>query len=244
MHNESITKNGFTVVKSVFDSDVTANAIRRVEAALADSDSAITGRSGNIAAARNILTELPEANGLWRHPRLQELLKSVLGNDYVCVRALYFDKHPENTWSLPWHKDMTIAVKDNSIESDDFSKPTTKSGVPHLEASTEILNNMLTLRIHLDDVTEENGPLEVVAGSHATGKQVTSGGESEFVFARAGDVLAMRPLISHKSSSSAPGTKMHRRILHFEFSGNPILPNGLQWYYRPRPDYRHSAQLT
>ena len=230
MH-ESIAQNGFTVVKSVFDTDTVSSAIQQVETALASSDAAITGRSGNIAAARNILTDLPEANGLWRHPRLLELLTSILGDEFVCVRALYFDKNPENTWSLPWHKDMTIAVKDNSIASDDFSKPTTKSGVPHLEASTDILNNMLTLRIHLDDVTDENGPLEVIAGSHATGKQVTPDGKSEFVFARAGDVLAMRPLISHKSGSSKPGTKMHRRILHFEFSGDPVLPNGLQWYY-------------
>ena len=116
MH-ESIAQNGFTVVKSVFDTDTVSSAIQQVETALASSDAAITGRSGNIAAARNILTDLPEANGLWRHPRLLELLTSILGDEFVCVRALYFDKHPENTWSLPWHKDMTIAVKDNSIAS-------------------------------------------------------------------------------------------------------------------------------
>ena len=230
-HVAEIQQHGFSVLNSVIDQDVVVRTIEQLQSTLTKSSSAITGKSGKLAAARNILSELPSANRLWQQPRLTQLLTDVLGEEFVCVRALYFDKHPENTWSLPWHKDMTIAVKDNSIASEGFSKPTTKSGVPHLEASTDVLDNMLTLRIHLDEVTEENGPLEVVPGSNHSGKTPATESNVKTVFAAPGDVLAMRPLISHKSSSSHSGTTKHRRILHFEFSGDPVLPNGLAWYY-------------
>lgn len=149
--------------------------------------------------------------------------------------SVFFDKHPNRTWTLPWHQDMTIAVKDNSLPTELFCKPTTKSGVPHVEGTNEILQQMLTLRIHLDDVTEDNGPLKIIPGSHANGKladqTVANQTHSvETIFAAAGDVLAMRPLISHSSGASKPGTHRHRRILHLEFSGAPALPDGFEWY--------------
>ena len=127
---------------------------------------------------------------------------------------------------------MTIAVKDNTLPTTVFAKPTFKSGVPHVEASTEILENMLTLRIHLDDVTEENGPLEVIPGSHLNGKTAEAQtSDKAKILVSAGDVLAMRPLVSHASGSSTVGTNRHRRILHFEFAGQAQLPDGYQWYY-------------
>jgi hypothetical protein len=97
------------------------------------------------------------------------MLQEVLGKSGGLVRALYFDKPPDRTWSLPWHKDRTIAVEDNSLQSDYFSRPTNKDGVPHVVAFDEVLQRMLTLRIHLDDVDDDNGPLRVkgLRGSRA-----------------------------------------------------------------------------
>jgi hypothetical protein len=43
-------------------------------------------------------------------------------------------------------------------------------------------------------------------------------------------VLAMRPLMAHSSPASHPETTRHRRILHLEFSGQPPLPDGFDWY--------------
>ena len=45
-----------------------------------------------------------------------------------------------------------------------------------------------------------------------------------------GDVLMMRPLLSHCSNRSKEGTTMHRRILHYEFSGIEELPDGYVWH--------------
>ena len=86
------------------------------------------------------------------------------------MRILFFDKPPRQTWALPWHKDLTVSVRDNRLPSRHFNKPTRKAGVPHVEAPLSVLESMLTARLHLDDATAENGPLKVVPGSHRTGK--------------------------------------------------------------------------
>ncbi len=152
------------------------------------------------------------------------------------VRALFFDKPPERTWNLPWHKDTAISVRDNSIVSASMSRPTTKAGVPHVIASDSLLRQMLTLRIHLDDVTDENGPLRVIPGSHIASDSDGLGiDQAVTVHARVGDVLAMRPLISHASGNSVEGTARHRRILHLEFAATEALPDGYQWHDFIRP---------
>ena len=89
---------------------------------------------------------------------------------------------------------------------------------------------MLTARIHLDDVTDENGPLKVVPGSH-TGKEMNlSDVPVRVLHAKAGDVLLIRPLIAHCSNRSRPDTGRHRRILHLEFAARAELPDGYTWH--------------
>jgi ectoine hydroxylase-related dioxygenase (phytanoyl-CoA dioxygenase family) len=89
---------------------------------------------------------------------------------------------------------------------------------------------MLTLRIHLDDATEENGPLQVLPGSH-TGRDATSPYRPPVtIFASAGDVLAMRPLLAHCSGPPQVGTQRHRRVIHLEFAAGPELPDGYRWH--------------
>jgi ectoine hydroxylase-related dioxygenase (phytanoyl-CoA dioxygenase family) len=96
-----------------------------------------------------------------------------------------------------------------------------------------ILRNMLTLRIHLDDVDHQNGPANVIVGSHRSMDQ--PGGEVRAIEVGRGDVLAIRPLVSHSSQASKPGVTRHRRVLHLEFSGHERLPEPLEWHTFLRP---------
>ena len=163
---------------------------------------------------------------------MQEFVAAVLGSNAGMVRALYFDKPPDRSWSLPWHRDRTIAVKRNDVLTDRFRKPTFKAGIPHVEAHESLLANMLTIRVHLDAMTAENGPLSVIPGSHFV-EQKTARQPIE-LSADAGDVLAMRPLVSHSSSVSRDGTTMHRRVIHLELASHAELPDGYEWYsYSP-----------
>jgi ectoine hydroxylase-related dioxygenase (phytanoyl-CoA dioxygenase family) len=100
-----------------------------------------------------------------------------------------------------------------------------------LIACDEVLTQMLTLRIHLDEVTDENGPLRVIPGSHLAIDSDGAGVDNVVtIHAGVGDVLAMQPLISHASGSSVEGTRRHRRILHLEFAAAPRLPDGDEWH--------------
>jgi ectoine hydroxylase-related dioxygenase (phytanoyl-CoA dioxygenase family) len=160
---------------------------------------------------------------------LLNALRAILGERFGLVRVLYFDKPPGESWALPWHKDLAIAVVDNQLPSTHFERPTVKYGVPHVEAPTWLLEQMLTARLHLDEVTEDNGPLRVLPSSHLGGKQ-SGGTENEVrITCGRGDVLLMRPLLSHCSGHSRDSTTRHRRILHFEFSPVMDLPDGYRW---------------
>ena len=242
---QDLTHNGFLVLRGVYSAGECGGIIGELTACLdaRRNDAATLQRqNGAIFGARNLLEAFPSARGLWRRQPLLDLLFSVLGSHCGLVRALYFDKPPQSTWSLPWHQDRTIAVVDNTLCSSRFKSPTKKAGVPHIEAPEEVLEQMLTLRIHLDDVTDENGPLVVLPGSHCgagfqPAQMNLSGGRSSgqvenlphVAYAAGGDVLAMRPLLYHCSGSSTPDTIRHRRILHLEFAASAELPDGFRW---------------
>jgi ectoine hydroxylase-related dioxygenase (phytanoyl-CoA dioxygenase family) len=130
---------------------------------------------------------------------------------------------------LPWHKDLTIAVRQHR-PSLLFVHPTVKAGVPHVEAPRQVLEKMLALRIHLDEVTAENGPLQVIPGSHRQGTEMELGATKPVsIFANRGDVLLIRPLVAHCSGGAEPGTQRHRRIFHLEFATSEKLPEDFEW---------------
>jgi hypothetical protein len=197
-------------------------------------DAAILANDGPAYGARNVTQLWPEVLELARRSRLREALVEVLGPSAGVVRVLYFDKPPGHSWALPWHKDYNVAVAEHR-GGGAFTKPTTKAGVPHVVAPADVLNTMLTARVHLDDVTADNGPLRVIPGSHrhyATGEDGLR--EPVAVHCRAGDVLLMRPLLTHASGHSKTEAGRHRRIVHFECAASPELPDGYRWHdFRP-----------
>jgi hypothetical protein len=231
---EALERDGYATVERVFSPAEVRALLAGLESALASTladDPAIRGGEGTVYAARNVLRLWPETGTVWRRPPLLDLLSAALGADFGLVRALYFDKPPGNNWALPWHKDLTVAVKNNRLGGTHFARPTRKAGVPHAEAPADVLEAMLTARLHLDDVGDDNGPLKVVPGSHRTGKALRLGDAPVVTLhARAGDVLLIRPLVAHCSNRSRDDTDRHRRILHLEFAGVRELPDGYAWH--------------
>lgn len=229
---EVLREQGYWILPSVYDSDQVAALLAEWTAAANTAPAAERiQRQGITYAARNVLQLWPRAAEVWRQPPLPEVLAAVLGPDFGLVRVLFFDKPPEQTWALPWHKDLTIAVREHRQPSEHFKHPTRKAGVPHVEAPVEVLEQMLTARIHLDPMTEENGPLKVIPGSHRRGTALSRGDELPCtILGPAGDVLLMRPLLEHSSGRSRQDTQDHRRVLHFEFAGCRELPEGYAWY--------------
>ncbi|TWU57627.1 phytanoyl-CoA dioxygenase family protein [Rubripirellula reticaptiva] len=230
---EGFSSRGFAVLEDAVDASTCEMLRASCERVFAESQQSALARSsrGHVYAARNVITAVPVVKSLWRQEPLLGFLRHFLGDEFGLVRVLFFDKPPDRTWALPWHKDTAIAVKNNSIESPSFSRPTLKAGVPHLVACDSVLARMLTLRLHLDEVTDDNGPLKVIPRSHVSSSSEGDGaGAAVTIYASVGGVLAMRPLISHSSGSSVPGTTRHRRILHLEFSADRRLPDGVEWH--------------
>ncbi|MFA5988197.1 MAG: hypothetical protein WC803_01145 [Sphingomonas sp.] len=67
------------------------------------------------------------------------------------VRALLFDKSARANWALGWHQDRTIAVAERR-DMGGFGPWTVKSGVIHVEPPFALIEQMVTLRVHLDPV--------------------------------------------------------------------------------------------
>ena len=227
---EALERDGYLMLRAVFSAGEAEEMRASLEEALARG-AAILGAEGAMYAARNVLSAWPRAAEVVRRESMRAALAGALGPGFGLVRGLYFDKPPGQSWALPWHKDVTLAVRDNRLPSAHFAKPTVKAGVPHVEGPVWLLERMLTARLHLDDVTDENGPLKVVPGSHRSGKTLTLvDAPITTLHAKAGDVLLIRPLVAHCSNRSRAGTERHRRILHLEFAASSELPDGYAWH--------------
>lgn len=212
----------------IFSADETSELARRLEAALQADESSVLRRRGQTYGSRDLIRLLPEVCDIPKRPRLKEFIAAMLGPRAGLVRALYFDKPPDRGWSLTWHKDCTIAVKRTDLPSSHFRRPTLKAGIPHVEAPELLLKQMLTLRLHVDPMTPENGPLSVIPGSHSA--EIEGDQQAVEIHTAAGDVFAMRPLLTHSSSSPKEGTSMHRRVVHLEFAPSAELPDGYEWH--------------
>jgi len=184
---------------------------------------------------RNVFEAIKSARNFAVSRQLRQIIEPILGAEYFAVRALIFDKTVGANWKVPFHQDLTIAVE-NKLELDGFSAWSTKAGVLHVQPPMNILEKMLTVRLHLDDCGETNGALRVLTGSHLSGRlsadeiqdlrQIKS---EEICVVPAGGVLLMRPLILHASSPAKMPRR--RRVLHLEFAAQE-LPRDLKWRWQ------------
>lgn len=218
-------EQGYATLPMIFSRDEIGTMTQELDRRLSLDDDAV--RSGDaVYAARDLLRLCPTVIDWWRKPKLVDFVSLILGEDAGLVRGLLFDKPPEQSWAVPWHKDRSIVIQQPAQVSERYSMPRLKAGLWHCEPPETVLQRMLSLRIHLDPSTIENGPLSVVAGSHGSGPQ----GEVVQLLADRGDVIAMRPLIDHASPRSEPGSTLHRLVIHLEFAADPQLPDGYQWH--------------
>jgi hypothetical protein len=219
----ALDRDGFLVIEEVLPRDQMAGLVAFVERSLTVSD----GRGG----LRNLLA-VPEMRELAESQALRGLVEPVLGKAAKVVRGTLFDKTSAANWKVPWHQDVTIAVAAR-VEAEGFGPWSVKVGILHVQPPAAVLEQMLSVRIHLDDCPAANGALRVLPGSHTKGKIAETEirgsalrNEAVACEVAAGGVLLMRPLLLHASSASAmPG---HRRVLHFDYAA-AVLPAGMDW---------------
>ena len=111
---------------------------------------------------------LPPGQRLVRDIRLSNLMP----HDACAVQCTYFTKSSAHNWLVTLHQDLSIPVADR-IDSEHCTGWSRKEGGLFVQPPSSFLENMLAVRIHLDDTDDESGALRVVPGSHAMGRLTT-----------------------------------------------------------------------
>ena len=178
------------------------------------------------------LLDEPRVAAVARQMRAQLVESGVLSAAAVAIQAIAFDKTAEANWKVTWHQDVMFPFAQR-VRADGYDLATKKDGVDYARPPRAVLEQMLAVRLHLDDCDESNGPLRVAPGSHRVGilKSTEIAGRVEqhgevTCLARAGEAVLMRPLLLHASSTArAP---KHRRVLHVVYYGGE--PSAERWH--------------
>ncbi len=99
---------------------------------------------------------------------MRALVEPVLGTKCFAVRGILFNKLPAVNWKVAWHQDCVIAVR-YPKDLEGWGPWSVKDGVHHVRPPADVMARMLAVRIHLDDSSEENGPLRVIPRTHRRG---------------------------------------------------------------------------
>jgi len=225
----SLGRDGFAVAATQLPASTCDAILRDLERA---SHPRSSRRRGGV---RNLFDLVPAVRDLARASILRDLVEPVLGRRCFAVGATLFDKSPLSNWPVSWHQDLTIAVQEQR-ELGGWGPWSQKAGVSYVQPPASILENMLAVRVHLDQCEVDAGCLRVVPGSHGLGRLgdlaiagLRQTGVSVKCPVARGGLLLMRPLLVHCSSRAAEPA--HRRVVHLEYAGVD-LPHGLKWHQR------------
>jgi len=217
----TLNENGFEVIENVYSEREVNEILKLVEF------KGIENKFG----IREFLVDNPEITEKVFTNRLIEIIERISPNCDKSIKSIYFDKPPSVNWIVNWHQDLTINLK-NKKEVEDFKNWRVTDKRTVVQPSREILENIFTIRIHLDDCTKENGALRLIKKSHKSGVidikkwMKTKEGEEKICEVKKGGILIMKPLILH--SSRRTENRKNRRVIHVEFTDKE-LPMGLNW---------------
>ena len=231
MNNTYIKKfeaDGFAVLDRLYsDSEVEA-IISCIESAA--NHQKLAESSKNLFAIRQVFRKIPELKPLIFTNTLHEVLQAVFSESYFLTKAIYFDKPSESNWFVAYHQDLSISV-DRKEELSNYKHWTFKKGQFGVQPPLAILENIVTIRVHLDKTEKENGALKVIPNSHIKGiyrpETIDWNIETEHICeVKKGGVMLMKPLTLHASGRTT--NHKQRRVLHLEFSSKQ-LAKPLQW---------------
>lgn len=229
--NKQLQAAGFAVIPNLYTQPELSSLLHCVESTSAASPN--FRRNQDVFAIRNLLGEIPALWPLLDTSNLRELLGELFPAGCHLTKAIYFDKPAQSNWLVAWHQDLMINV-DRRADLPGFGPWTAKAGWVAVQPPPVVLENTVTIRLHLDDCDVTNGALKVVPGSHQRGvvpaETIANHTSTATVCAvPAGGVMLMKPLLLHASNRST--SDQPRRVIHLEFSAVE-LPVGLAWRER------------
>jgi ectoine hydroxylase-related dioxygenase (phytanoyl-CoA dioxygenase family) len=236
-HKQHLQQEGYAIIDNVFSEAEVAAIIETIDNI--DTSGAAFRKTSDLFAIRRFVKEVPGIGAFIFTSRLRAIIDELFGADYFLVKSIYFDKPAKSNWFVAYHQDLTISV-DQKKQVEGFDQWTVKNDQFAVQPPVTLLENIFTIRIHLDDTDENNGALKIVPGSHHKGiyrpETIDWSKEKEVVCTvPPGGIIIMQPLLLHASNRTVNNNK--RRVIHLEFS-NQLLPGGLQWAeYLPLNDF-------
>ncbi|WP_200825089.1 MULTISPECIES: phytanoyl-CoA dioxygenase family protein [Aquimarina] len=187
-------------------------------------------KTKDVFAIRQLINVIPELKTILFNKNLIDFLPD---SSYFLTKAIYFDKPKESNWFVGYHQDLSIAV-DQKANLKDYINWTFKKGQFGVQPPIKILQDTITIRIHLDKTDKNNGALKVIPKSHLQGihrsKSIDWKNETEHICEiEKGGAMLMKPLILHASNRTT--NNKQRRVIHLEFC-NHELTNPLNWLER------------
>jgi ectoine hydroxylase-related dioxygenase (phytanoyl-CoA dioxygenase family) len=233
---DDFLQKGYAVIPDIFS----ANEISTLLESLDRADPSLYSARGDLYAIREVLQKLPQLQPLLFTPALNQIIQTFTSPQAFLTKSIYFDKPPGSNWFVAWHQDISITVRERK-DIPGYSRWTRKSGITGVVPPIRILEQTLTVRIHLDDADETNGALRVVEGSHLEGiirkeSEPWDPARETLCNVPAGGIMLMRPLTMHASRRAQ--SEKRRRVIHMEFT-DCSLNHPLEW--GERFDFLHLA---
>ena len=216
---ESFTRDGYLLLPGLLSADEAERCARAA------------APSGSLSGGTRTMLQSAWCAALVQRLRRHATLAPLLPPGAVAVQCTYFEKSVGRNWLVPWHQDLSVPAAER-VEHPALRGWSRKEGVLQVQPPAAVLEQLVAVRLHLDDCGPQDGPLRVLPGSHTAGvrPEGTSPAADGAVTCTAprGSALLLRPLLLH-ASSKASGTGL-RRVLHLLFAP-PALPHGLRWHH-------------
>ena len=140
---------GFAIIDEVFINDE-VNAITDV-ISIYNTDQS----TGQVFAIRQLLKQIPVLSTALMTTKFKALIETIGGQDYFLTKAIYFDKPVGSNWFVAYHQDLSVGVN-KKAEIEGYDKWTFKHNQHAVIPPVKVLENVFTIRIHLDDTDEYN----------------------------------------------------------------------------------------
>ncbi len=228
-----LDENGYSIIPNLYSNDEIEKILFCIENAILSETS--FSKTKDIFAIRQLIHTIPELKTHLFNTHLTTLVASLFQSDYFLTKAIYFDKPGTSNWFVAYHQDLSISVT-KKMEIEGYCNWTHKKGQYGVQPPIHILQNTITVRIHLDDTDQNNGALRVVPKSHLQGiirkESKDWNTETEYICnINKGGAMLMKPLTLHASNKTT--NQKQRRVIHLEFS-NQTLTKSIDWleYHR------------
>ena len=227
-HIEELVDNGYSIINDVYAANEIASMLMTLEHYKHHNRDLV---HKDVFAIRQLMKVVPKLKPSIFNEQLLAILNEVLESGYFLSKAIYFDKPPKSNWFVPFHQDLSISVNQKA-NLKGYDNWTFKKGQHGVQPPQTILEHTLTVRIHLDDTTKDNGALRIIPKSHKKGivrahqLKMSDRRRETICKVHSGGIMLMKPLLFHASDRTK--NNQRRRIIHLEFN-NRLLQAPLQW---------------